>query len=469
MIYATFPSMIAVIGGGASGTLVAAQLIRHAQHPIHLLLIERQEQMSRGIAYSTTDLHHLLNVPARDMSAYPDQPDHLINWLKRQPDLSEALRTNLPDTFIPRYVFGSYLQSVLEEAQASSTMVELERVHDEVCALSPSANGLLLQLKSGQQRFVHDAVLALGNFPPRDPLVSTPEFYRSSRYRGNPWGPDMLADVDPDSPVLIIGTGLTAADVLVSLEAQGHRGAITAVSRHGLLPQAHLGYRHPSLHVSPEEIPTTARGLVHWMRARVEQAMQEGNDWRSAIDMVRPYTQDIWQRLSFEEKRRFLRHVHTYWDIRRHRVAPAIGATIDRLIASGQLQCYAGRVSRYEEQEDGVMVIVTLRRTEQEVKIHTGLVINCTGPVGNVRTVGHPLLMNLLEVEMIRPDPLGLGLDGTADGVLIDTEGHPAQHLWTLGSLLKGRLWETIAVPDIRGQAEKVALNVLRVHERAFA
>jgi uncharacterized NAD(P)/FAD-binding protein YdhS len=198
----------------------------------------------------------------------------------------------------------------------------------------------------------------------------------------------------------------------------------------------------------------------------VQKAIESGNDWRSTIDALRPHTQDIWRSLPLEEKARFARHVVPYWDIRRHRIAPNVGAIIDQMRATGQLHFYAARVQSYQTEQNAVVVRLRMRRTHQETVIQAGQVINCTGPISDIRRVHHPLLSKLLEQGHIQPGPLNMGLAVTPEGALINAEGKSSTQLWTMGSLKKGSLWETIAVPELREQAAQLAHNVLKAREK---
>jgi uncharacterized NAD(P)/FAD-binding protein YdhS len=456
-----------VIGGGASGTLVTAQLIRQTQRPLRIKLIERRPVFGRGIAYSTPSFNHLLNVPAKGMSAYPDQPEHLLNWLKRQPNLPPQLHTITPMTFVPRRVYGTYLQDTLKEALSASSLVELERIQDEVIELVPTDGGVSLRLQSGRQLVAQQAILTVGNFPPGNPAVPTPEFYQSSRYIADPWANNRLATLNPDEPVMLLGTGLTAVDVIISLHEQGHRGPITAVSRRGLLPQTHVPQSIIPVQMERQEIPLTALDMLRWMRTRIQVEMQHGGDWRNVIDAIRPHMQDVWETMPEEEKSRFLRHVQPYWDVRRHRVAPNVGATIQELQSSGQLQFIAGRVRRYDEERDDVVVTIARRHKHEAMILRTNLVVNCTGPVSHVQKVQHSLLASLLQQGTIRPGPIGLGIDATTNGAVKNAHGKVSDNLWVIGSLLKGVLWETIAIPELRCEADTVASDVLRVLDMA--
>src|SRR6185369_16330321 len=105
---------ITIIGGGASGTLLAINLLR-AEHfeTFTVNLIERREKVGVGVAFSTDKDTHLLNVPAGKMGAFPDEIDHFHRWLKGNGYEYSA------DDFVPRKIFGQYLRGLLQAAAES--------------------------------------------------------------------------------------------------------------------------------------------------------------------------------------------------------------------------------------------------------------------------------------------------------------------------------------------------------------
>jgi len=450
---------IAIIGGGFSGCMVAVHLLRSATVPITIKLIERGPTVGPGVAYGTREERHLLNVPAGNMSAFPEDAGHFLRWLKSHGDPSFTA-----DSFAPRRRYGAYLQAILREAEADArTLAQLEKIQDEAIAILPDQEGDRIQLRSGRTLHASRIVLAVGNFPPSDPVVAESAFYRSPRYSSDPWSPTALSHIDPLDSVLLIGSGLTTIDLVLALQARGHQGMIHLISRHGLLPQCH----RPSVPPYPPfltitDVSSTLRILLRRVRREIDQAARQGYDWRAVIDALRPQTQMLWRALTAVEKRRFLRHLRPYWDNHRHRIAPEVAATLDRLQQSGQLRVHAGCIRSYSERDDGVDVSYRPRHQPELHTVRVNRVINCTGPEGNYRKLQHPLIMNLLESGRIRPDPLTLGLEVEANGALIIATGVASRRLYTLGPPRKGGLWETIAVPELREQAQALARQLLQ-------
>lgn len=451
---------ISIIGGGFSGTIVAAHLLRNATSSLDIKLIERKPAVGKGVAYGTNYTSHLLNVPAGKMTAFPDDPEHFLRWVKSQPDLAETVE---PNTFIPRKIYGAYLQFVLNEAEAKAKeTVRLHRIKNEAIAIQSDRNGAVVSLSTGDRIEADRIVLALGNFPPNDPPIQDRSFYTSLRYVSYPWSAGALSDLDLQDPILLIGSGLTMLDLAVALREQGHAGKIHVVSRHGLLPHPHKFTKPYPAFLDLETAPNTIRGLVRVVRREVKNAIASGYDWRAVLDSLRPITQQLWQQLPLEEQRCFLRHVRIYWEVHRHRVSPGVADKITAMLDSEQIVVHAGRIQTYEEDADGVNVVIRKRHSTDVEVVRVGRVINCTGTECDYRKFQHPLIQNLLRSGLIRSDALAIGLDIAPNGALLDVDGIISEILYTLGPPRQGRLWETTAVPEIRVQAAELAKELLK-------
>jgi uncharacterized NAD(P)/FAD-binding protein YdhS len=457
--------VVAIVGGGFAGTMVAVHLLKSAQQPLRIVLIERDDVPGRGVAYRDQPECHLLNVRAEAMSAFPSEPDHFLNWLNAAYSPCHPVGTA---EYLPRRLYGAYIESVLEQAQADARRgVTLELRSDEVLGLSPSSSGAKLRLKSGGSLSANQIVLALGNPGPADPPVSDGGFYSSTRYQGHAWSTPGLLAIQRDERVLLVGSGLTTLDWLAALRDRGHRGRIHVVSRHGLMPQLHRPASLHHLSFDPLALPPKVSALLKRLRTEIEMAEAAGGDWRGVIDALRPYSQRLWQRLAPVEQRRFLRHVRPYWEIHRHRAAPKIVDTVYALLRTGQLQVSAARLVRFEETGDGVDVLLQPRHREQLETLSVDRVVNCTGPESNYRRLNHPLVRSLREKNLIEADELGLGLRTDDHGALLSSDGIASSWLHTLGPSRKGQLWETTAVPEIRVQAQALALRLLQGVETA--
>ncbi|MCC5634430.1 FAD/NAD(P)-binding protein [Nostoc sp. CHAB 5844] len=458
------PTTIVIVGGGFSGSLVATHLLKTASQPLIIKLIERSHQIGKGIAYSTETNCHLLNVSAGNMSAFAHDPGHLLRWLQYNHNelaafFSEEVNAS---SFIPRKVYGLYIQSILAEAEATAPSdVRLERLSDEVVGIEPEGKAAMISVRSNRCFTADKVVLALGNSPFTAPDIHHADTNNDS-YRRNAWSADALADLDPDASVLLIGTGLTMVDMVLSLHDRQHRGKIYAVSRRGLFPQKHQAAQPYANFLTLETSPTTACGWLRRLRTEVEVATAQGYDWRAVIDSLRPISQKIWQKLPTVEKQRFLRHLTPYWDVHRHRIAQQVADVMTEMLDSGQLIIAAGRIREYQTLPDGVGVTISERKTQTNTVLHVQRVVNCTGVAADYRRESHPLIANLRSQKLIRPNAIGLGLDTDAHGALYTADEQVSSLLYTLGTPRKGDLWETIAVPELRLQAQELAQTLLQ-------
>jgi uncharacterized NAD(P)/FAD-binding protein YdhS len=466
---------VLVIGGGASGTLLCAQLLRQARGPLRVVWVDRAGAFSRGLAYGAAEPWHLLNVPAANMSALPDVPGHLLSWCQA------AGVAAGPTTFVPRLEYGRYLGALLEEAEAQGRAAGalLVRRRAEVASLTVEGDGTVrAELAGGEgparlQATV--AVLAPGNARPDDPRVADPDgVLASPAYVRSPWQPEALDRLPREAPVLLLGTGLTMADVVLSLRARGHRGPLLALSRRGLLPRVHAPPAPPRPPALPEG--GSLRQLLRAFRQEVRQEVARAGEgaWRPVLDGLRPRTAALWQGLSPADKRRFLRHVRAYWEVHRHRLPPPVHEALEGMRQAGQLQVRAGRLTRLARLAPapggaggaggaGGGVALTFRTKGgrgAEETLEGAALVNCTGPTTDVRRLDTPLLAWLMDAGLARADRLGLGLD-TQAGALVGRDGAPSQSLFALGPLRRAELWETTAIPEIRVQAQALAAALL--------
>ncbi len=442
---------IAVIGAGFSGTLLTLHLLRHCPPPTRLVLIERNSQFGRGLAYATGNASHILNVPAGRMSAFHDRPNDFLEWLTNHPDSEIGIVVDA-GTFAPRRQFGAYIRALLNDEIKRSGRGRLELVKGDVKGLDQN---LVLTLDRDRTLHADFVVLAMGNFPPEPMPVANPAFYDTAFYRSDPWAADALTDLEPDAPVLLLGTGLTAMDAVISLLDQGHKGPITAISRRGLLPRRHAAVPLPA--PEHEAFPTAVNALTRFLRKETERATVQGSGWQPIIDELRPFTVDVWQGMPLPDRKRFLRHLRPWWDVHRHRMAAQVADRIDAGRACGQLRILVGRVRNYAIKDNFVEVQYRPRRQDALATIETARVINCAGPGADYDRIQEPLIRDLLADGVVRPDPLRLGLDVTGNCALRNRHGAISRRLFAVGPVTKGTFWEMTAVPDIRRQTEKLA------------
>jgi uncharacterized NAD(P)/FAD-binding protein YdhS len=433
---------VVIAGGGASGTLLATQLIRRL-HPggLRVVLIDRTGAFGRGLAYSTPWETHRLNVPAGRMGAFPRDAEHFMRW-------AEAAE----DAFLPRCEYGAYLSRVLCDAVARARPgVELVRVCDEVVDADVDANGVTVHLRDGAPIRADRMVLAFGNLPPGPAPGADPDLEVSGRYHGDPWDRDLTRLAAGES-VLLIGSGLTMVDLALVLGRHSAPGALRAVSRTGQLPRAHRRFEREAH--EPFELPDgafTLDELIAEIDRRIGLAKATGGNWRGVVDSLRPITNVIWRRLPDADKHRFVTEVARHWEVRRHRMAPEVAAQLRTLREEGRLLVEQGNITALRPVADGVEV------TRDGDTFTVDRVVNCTGPSLRVGLAGDPLLSSLLAAGHVRPGPFELGLDHDSRGALVGADGRPAGSVYGIGPVRKGHLWETTAIPEIRAQAFELA------------
>ena len=436
---------IVIIGGGFSGTMLAARMAEVGQASV---VIDSTGTPGLGVAYSTPFEGHLLNVRSARMSALAAQPDHFTDWLARHsPDQAD------PEGFAPRRLYGAYIQDRLAAAQAAHP-----GVIEVITGRAVTLDGNAVVLDDGQVLSGRAVVLATGNPAPRgavgrdDPVVQT-------RLIRDPWAPGGLSPIGPEDSIAIIGTGLTMVDIVLGLIGQGWRGDVLAVSRRGLKPRAHTG--------DPEHLSTAVDDLTSGplsRRLNAARSLSHSRGWHAVMEGLRPLTANLWQQASVAERQAFLRHLRPWWDVHRHRIAPQIAAQIEALIAAGRLIITRGRVLGIErldpttagaELRDQLVLTYTssgdFRGPRRRV---ADWIIDGSGPGHNV--TGDPLTGQLIACGQARLDPLGLGLDLDGEGRVVRGDGSVHADLFVLGPPARAAFWETIAVPDIRLRIENM-------------
>jgi uncharacterized NAD(P)/FAD-binding protein YdhS len=452
---------IVIAGAGFSGVASAIQLLRRATGDLHVILINRSGPMGRGLAYGTASPDHLLNVPAGNMSVLADDPSHFLDYCRRlDPSVTAG-------TFVARRIYGDYLAWALDQGERQAPAgVRLTRLTGRVVAVTRQrCNTLRVQCEDGGRYEVDRVLLALGHAPARDPGPVGTAIAAGPRYVRDPWRAGALDGLVAGDRVLLLGTGLTAVDVANTMLRSAPGVRMIAMSRRGLVPQPH---RDGAVAPTAADVsavaaqPPRVRAQLRALRHCVDATLAGGGDWRDVVAALRPLTASWWQALPLPERSRFLRHLQPYWDVHRHRVAPAAYASFAMARQDGVLHVQAGRVLACEEHPGGVIVRYRARGACTTSEIDVARVINCTGTESDPQRMADPLVRQLLEDGLMQADPLGQGVLAAADGALVDAAGQCSSGLYYLGPLLKARDWEATAVPELRRFALEFARQMLR-------
>ena len=275
----------------------------------------------------------------------------------------------------------------------------------------------------------------------------------------NPWESPADLGIDRDAAVLIRGTGLTMVDFVVSLRANGHRGPIYAMSRRGLLPQAHRPVS--ALMLKHEDIPFGASlvTLWRWLRRLAEENVARGGDWRSVVDGIRPYTWEDLRSLPFDSKQRFLRHARAWWEVHRHRMAPEVEQQIHEALASGQLHIIAAKTLALVPSATLARVTYRRRGSDNTKTLDVAKVAECTGVYTDPLATTNPLLKQLF-AQVGAAGSVGIGIDVDANCAIVDQAGRASPVLYAVGPLTRAAFWEIMAVPDIRVQCAELAAHL---------
>ncbi len=449
------PQRVAIIGFGFSGLMVAANLVRNAATSLVLYIIT-PDAPGFGMAYGTTDVDHLLNVPAAKMGAVADAVEGFYHWLQTAEAAAQKKRLGLnkdyrETDFAPRALYAAYLQSIWHSTQdiAAQKKIELKLVPSTAVGITPGDEPAVLT-ERGDAIAVDAMVLATGH-EIKPVMAHLPAEYILQ----SPWvaGAFMEAKEWP-SPVVLMGTGLTAVDTIMSLRNAGYAGEIIAFSRHGFLPQPHkYGLKGFAFDAAALSAQNSLAALMRYVR----RAMTQHGEWRDVVDALRPHTQKLWQKLSTRDQQLFLARVLSFWSVHRHRMAPEISARVQQEIASGGVRIIASK--RFEASVVEGKALLTLHAKNATHDLWPGKIINCTGPEMNVARSKQPLLKQALADGVVESHATGLGvavdLHARAWGAL-----HP--QFYIVGPLMTGQWLESTAVPELRVQAATAAEQLLK-------
>jgi uncharacterized NAD(P)/FAD-binding protein YdhS len=452
---------IGIIGAGFTGTMTAIQLIEKATAPCEIILINERETLNRGIAFNPYSDKHLLNVITAKMSAFADQPDHFLDWIMAREDFKNKDKVFIANSFLPRQLFGDYLVTIWQKyqaiAQAKNIMITI--FESFVVDLETHPTSVELWLDNNLKLTVDYCVIASGNQVPKNPRIENPDFYKSPNYFQNPWKIDSVQNTNPNLPVLIVGNGLTMVDTVIALLEQGFKHDIYSISPNGfnILPHRHNGLKYTKL---TEEIRDDMNlyDLVKLVHKHIKAVREYGATAEPVIDSLRPFTQKIWKHFTEEEKNTFMSRFRHLWGVARHRIPIHSHDKLQQLRIDGKLKINSGRLLNFTETGDGITVDYFDKKDHCNKQVKVSRIINCTGPDTDLKNIENSFLKNCLLKGILQQDKLKLGIVAdTTTFQVINAEGKPHTNLFTLGGNLKGELWESTAVNELRSQAENLA------------
>ncbi len=460
------PLRIAVIGGGFCGAFFAAQLAEYSTTPLAISVIEPRARLGGGVAYSSEDPAHRINVPASRMTLFPERPNDFDTWLRQGGELQddpEAIWQG-STAFPRRAAFGRYVAELIATRQQTRLHAPITHIPGRAIAVRRQGRDFRLTLHDDRELGVDMIVIATSHPPPGVPSRLAAALAGDPRLIADPWAPDALAEIPRDAKLVVVGTGLTMADVVASLDRRGHVGHITAFSRRGQLSRGHaqLPPQAPFERFKALALPVTALGLLQEVRQQVAAAAAW--PWQSVFDDLRANGQTIWQRLNIAEQRRFLRHLRVFWDTHRYRIAPQAEAVLQRRRQDGSLCVLAATLRDVEPGPEQISLAVQPRHQARDrlVNITAERVVVTTGPEHGAAIERNPILVSMATQGLITSDPLGLGLAVDAKSHAVGANGVSTPDVFVVGPLARGRFGELMGLPQVAEQPDAVAAHLAK-------
>jgi uncharacterized NAD(P)/FAD-binding protein YdhS len=443
---------IIIVGGGLSSRLLSLNLMRLSRkRKITIVIIEKNRLDRLGDAFSTGEDYHLLNVTVNKVSNYPDEPNHFLHWLIR-----EEYNYN-ENSYVSRKIYKKYVKAIFEnECRSQSQNINIILVNGQVTQINVHEKFVVvdrMKLIKGDK-----VVLAIGNFKPSEIHLDNNTYLNNQGYHPSAWDDGLYDNFDEDEPILIIGSGLTMVDVLLSLNARNHRGKIIVISAHGYLPVSHTFHTGYTSYYNEISNAENLLEIFRIVRMHIQKAALSNIAWHAVIDALREDTQKIWGKLNSNDKKSFFEHLRHIWGVARHRMPPENAAVITDLFNAKRVILSAGRITKITSIDNKRFSVLYRERTTGKIISETvSHIINCMGPAANLKNIKDPLLCSLFSDSICDSDTLGLGINSLADGTVIDRNGNFSDYLFVLGPPARGVLWESTAVPEIRIQSCEIA------------
>jgi uncharacterized NAD(P)/FAD-binding protein YdhS len=468
---------VAVIGGGFAGAAFAIHLIRaNGSRPLAIDIHEPRPLLGAGLAYSSEDPAHRINVAAARMAVFSEDPTHFDRWFRETGEAPADPEALLEDgrAYPRRAAFGRYMDQLLRTAAGALPNIRFRHLRRKVTDVQPDGDAYRLTDETGAESIADLVVLSPGHPPPPQPRWATPQAVGAPRFIADPWRPAALKAIRPNDEVLIIGTGLTMADVVASLGLQGHVGPITAISRRGLTPRPRTTLPVEAFGSFNQPLTNSAATLLQRVRQAMRDAAKEGKPWECVVDALRQQGTAVWQGLSPASRRRFLRHLRPWWDVHRYQIAPQLDAVLVENQRSGRLKVVKADIQSIGTYQDSFHVALRDRSKQRRPKVERffDAVVNCTGPDHGTVVQSNPVLRAMAARGLLRADAQGLGIEVDSFASVIAADGTPSKGLFVAGPLARGYFGELMGLPQVSLQPERLAIYVselLRAEDQAAA
>jgi uncharacterized NAD(P)/FAD-binding protein YdhS len=451
---------IGIIGGGFSGTMLVRHLFEQQKEQLSVFIYNSNVDFARGTAYNPKSSKLLLNVVAGKMSAFPDEPNHFVEW-----GLKNGIRTDqdlLAGSFLPRSTYGKYLNDVWKETQeiVKKNGHQLNLIPEKAREIEKFDTNYRIHSES-RKDIVDYLILATGNELPGNPQIKNVDFFKSNLYQQNPWRID-FSKINREEPILILGNGLTMVDTVIELRENGIQQKIVSVSPNGfnILPHRNFNFQYTGPIKDLKEDKSLLE-LLSLFKSELKKLNEFGISAEPLIDALRPNTQKIWQALTVDEKRIFMSRLRHHWGVARHRIPFLSYDYIQKERIANRLEILAGKVIELKQLENGVLASIYDKKNKTELKCQFAQVINCTGPETKLEKTGNELLNQLKSDGLIIQDELQLGIEVNDSYQIINSQNQVDEKMFAIGGLLKGKLWESTAINELRVQAKKISFSII--------
>lgn len=431
---------ILLIGLGATGTLVLKQLSSQTEHSVWAVESHR-DQLFRGVAYAQKFNRCPLNVQAKSMAMIGESDLDFVQWLQRKRHPYGA------DDFVPRSIYGDYLEEWgLQVVNSMGSRFNL--VVSTVSDLKPTKSGVYAVI-DGLTHVFDCVILATGNQQPaRLPGVAktVPGYFQSS------WDIDWNT-FPQNGKVVVVGSGLSAIDVLIEANGRGFKGEFLVVSRHGRWPTTFS--IAPISHDLEWPEDRSLNSIMRWFAVNYKL----GVPVESMVHLLRTHFQMLWKGWTYAEQDFFLKRLKHRWDALRHRIPPESASLLKWYKATKRLRVIPGEIDDVEYHQGQLRVLI--KRKNGTLAVQTAFaMVNATGPA--VKPSG--AWLRWLEQGWLTWHPNGLGpqLHGLHP---VSKQGEVHQRIFVVGPPQRAELWETTAIREIKVQVEQAMDNLAALNE----
>lgn len=449
--------VIAIVGGGFTGAAVAANLARNPGiDGATIVVFEPRARLGAGLAYDTDNPAHRINVPAARMSLIPDDPDDFLNWMVERGEPHgdpEALAAD-GNLYPRRAVFGRYVGEFIAPFLKCG---KVEHRRECIAHIERRGSRWWVSTSAGTELLADIVVIATTHPAPCAPRGVDHALHGHPRYVPDSTVAGALACIRADDHVLVVGNGLTAADVIASLRLADHRGPVVALSRRGLRSRGHAARPQEPFGDFTSEPARTALELLKRVRRAVREAAEIGTSWHGVFDALRSQGGQVWRSLPVAERRRLVHHLRPFWDVHRFRVAPQVDGAILHGLEQGQVRILGAAIEQVERDGEVIAIDVRHRHTGFRERLLFDACVVTTGPAHTGILSSQDWLADLASQGWLCLDDVGLGLACDEASRAIGVDGTPERSLVVAGPLARGTFGELMGLPQVNDHAIFVA------------